>query len=70
MQILIPLFLSFNNVSNTFSEISFFLISIKMCIRDRVYNDNVNDPKIKKWLGEVVGKEMCIRDSFTPPWRG
>ncbi len=21
-----------------------------------VYNDNVNDPKIKKWLGEVVGK--------------
>lgn len=22
-----------------------------------VYNDNVNDPKIQKWLGEVVGKE-------------
>ena len=22
-----------------------------------VYNDNVNDPKIKKWLGEVVGRE-------------
>ena len=22
-----------------------------------VYNDNVNEPKIKKWLGEVVGKE-------------
>lgn len=22
-----------------------------------VYNDNVSDPKIKKWLGEVVGKE-------------
>lgn len=22
-----------------------------------VYNDNVNDPHIKKWLGEVVGKE-------------
>lgn len=22
-----------------------------------VYNDNVNDPKIKKWLGEVVGPE-------------
>lgn len=21
------------------------------------YNDNVNDPKIQKWLGEVVGKE-------------
>ena len=22
-----------------------------------VYNDNVNDPKIKKWLGDTVGKE-------------
>jgi adenine-specific DNA-methyltransferase len=22
-----------------------------------IYNDNVNDPKIKKWLGKVVGKE-------------
>ena len=22
-----------------------------------IYNDNVNDPKIKKWLGNVVGKE-------------
>jgi len=22
-----------------------------------IYNDNVNDPKIKKWLSEVVGKE-------------
>ncbi len=22
-----------------------------------IYNDNVSDPKIKKWLGEVVGKE-------------
>lgn len=22
-----------------------------------IYNDNVNDPRIKKWLGEVVGKE-------------
>jgi len=22
-----------------------------------VYNDNVNDPKIRKWLGEVVGRE-------------
>lgn len=21
------------------------------------YNDNVNDPRIKRWLGEVVGKE-------------
>ena len=25
-----------------------------------IYNDNVNDPKIKKWLGEVVGKEGRI----------
>jgi adenine-specific DNA-methyltransferase len=24
---------------------------------DWVYNDNVNDPRILKWLGEVVGKE-------------
>ena len=22
-----------------------------------VYNDNVNDPKMKKWLGDVVGRE-------------
>ena len=22
-----------------------------------IYNDNVNDPRIEKWLGEVVGKE-------------
>ena len=22
-----------------------------------VYNDNVNSPEIRKWLGEVVGKE-------------
>jgi adenine-specific DNA-methyltransferase len=22
-----------------------------------IYNDNVNDPKIKKWLGQLVGKE-------------
>ncbi|MDK6689845.1 DNA methyltransferase, partial [Aerococcus urinae] len=22
-----------------------------------IYNDAVNDPRIKKWLGEVVGKE-------------
>ncbi|MDY3856293.1 MAG: site-specific DNA-methyltransferase [Bacteroidaceae bacterium] len=22
-----------------------------------VYNDNVNDPRIKRWLGEIVGKE-------------
>jgi|SRR2546423_145809 len=22
-----------------------------------IYNDNVNDPKIRKWLGQVVGKE-------------
>lgn len=25
-----------------------------------VYNDNVNDPKIKKWLGEVVEKKVMI----------
>lgn len=24
---------------------------------DWIYNDNVNDPRIKKWLGKVVGKE-------------
>lgn len=24
---------------------------------DWMYNDNVNDPKIKKWLGKLVGKE-------------
>ena len=35
-----------------------------------VYNDNVNDPKIKKWLGQVVGKEgedlrkLCKTPSF------
>ena len=28
-----------------------------------VYNDNVNDPKIKKWLGEVVGKVRRRLDS-------
>ena len=22
-----------------------------------IYNDNVNDPQLKKWLGQVVGKE-------------
>lgn len=22
-----------------------------------IYNDNVNDPEIRKWLGEVVGRE-------------
>jgi len=22
-----------------------------------IYNDNVNDPKIKMWLGQVIGKE-------------
>ena len=26
-----------------------------------VYNDNVNSPKIKKWLGEVVGKDDLSR---------
>ena len=29
-----------------------------------VYNDNVNDPKIRKWLGEVVGKEG---EDLSPP---
>ena len=31
-----------------------------------VYNDNVNDPKIKKWLGEVVGldppRQVAVHD--------
>ena len=26
-----------------------------------IYNDNVNSPKIKKWLGEVVGKDDLSR---------
>lgn len=26
-----------------------------------IYNDNVNDPKLKKWLGQVVGKEDLSR---------
>ena len=30
-----------------------------------VYNDNVNDPKIKKWLGEVVGKRARICPATT-----
>ena len=32
-----------------------------------VYNDNVNDPHIKKWLGEVVGAEgedLCRHDKW------
>lgn len=32
-----------------------------------VYNDNVNDPRIKRWLGEVVGKEgedLCRHDKW------
>lgn len=29
-----------------------------------VYNDNVNDPKIKKWLGQVVGKESEVKDQW------
>lgn len=32
-----------------------------------IYNDNVNDPRIKKWLGEVVGKEaedLCRHDKW------
>lgn len=26
-----------------------------------IYNDNVNDPHILKWLGEVVGKQVGTR---------
>jgi len=32
-----------------------------------VYNDNVNDPRIKRWLGKVVGKEaedLCRHDKW------
>jgi DNA modification methylase len=32
-----------------------------------VYNDNVNDPRIRKWLGSVVGKEaedLCRHDKW------
>jgi adenine-specific DNA-methyltransferase len=32
-----------------------------------IYNDNVNDPRIKKWLGEVVRKEaedLCRHDKW------
>ena len=32
-----------------------------------VYNDNVNDPHIRKWLGDVVGKEaedLCRHDKW------
>ena len=32
-----------------------------------IYNDNVNDPHIRKWLGEVVGKEgedLCRHDKW------
>lgn len=32
-----------------------------------VYNDNVNDPRINKWLGQVVGKEaedLCRHDKW------
>lgn len=32
-----------------------------------IYNDNVNDPRIKKWLGQVVGKEaedLCRHDKW------
>ncbi len=34
---------------------------------DWVYNDKVNSPKIKKWLGEVVGREskdLCRHDKW------
>ncbi len=32
-----------------------------------VYNDNVNDPRIRKWLGDVVGPEaddLCRHDKW------
>jgi adenine specific DNA methylase Mod len=32
-----------------------------------VYNDNVNDPRIREWLGETVGKEaedLCRHDTW------
>ena len=32
-----------------------------------VYNDNVNDPKIRKWLGEIVGQDgddFCRHDKW------
>ena len=32
-----------------------------------VYNDNVNNPRIRKWLGNVVGKEaedLCRHDKW------
>ena len=32
-----------------------------------IYNDNVNDPRIRKWLGQVVGKEaedLCRHDKW------
>lgn len=32
-----------------------------------IYNDNVNDPRIQKWLGEVVGSEgedLCRHDKW------
>lgn len=34
-----------------------------------IYNDNVNDPKIRKWLGEVVGKwraGYCVNGLYRP----
>jgi adenine-specific DNA-methyltransferase len=34
---------------------------------DWIYNDNVNSPEIRKWLGEIVGKEaedLCRHDKW------
>lgn len=28
-----------------------------------VYNDNVNDPRIRKWLGHLFGKGRTVMDS-------
>lgn len=45
----------------------YYARSVKFCYidvpyntgnEDWIYNDNVNDPQIRKWLGQVVGKEL------------
>ena len=45
----------------------YYARSVKFCYIDVpyntgneewIYNDNVNDPQIRKWLGQVVGKEL------------
>ena len=35
-----------------------------------VYNDNVNSPKIRKWLGQVVGKDtLAYGPKYCEPFR-